>query len=424
MSAEFASDNLQRGLHLARVRRFAEAEAAFKDALQGDPENGFVLYQLTLVQWQQDGRERDALATVQQAIRCAPNESEPHALKALIVGNVHNLEFAMGPANEAIRLDPTSPFAWFVRAHLHLNSKQLAKAEADARQALEHDPEHQGAANVLSHALRMQGRVAENTEQIAGMLARNPEDDDNHSAGGWNALQAGRYEQAERHFREALRLNPENEFAREGLIESFRARSRFYRVHLRWSLWMQARSSKMQWVVIIGILVLPRIIRQIFTGPAALVGGLLIGLVLLFVLWVHVARGFGNLIVFTDRFARMALRSGEKLEAVFVGGFIVAALILGAAGVVFGEFRLLLVAAMLVAAAVPFSHTFTNRSPVGRLLFGAIGVFALVAGALFIFQPLIGSVIDAKTAMSLGSAALIFSVLSTWLCNIPGLQRR
>ncbi len=316
MSADPASAHLQRGLHLARVRRFAEAEAAFKDALQGDPENAFVLYQLTLVQWQQAGRERDALATIQQAVRCAPNESDIHA------------------------------------------------------------------------------------------------------------LQANQHKDAERHFREALRLNPENEFAREGLIESFRARSRFYRLHLRWLLWMQARSDKMQWAVILGLLILPRIIRRIFTGPAAAVGALLVGLVLLFVLWVHVARGFGNLIVFTDRFARMALRRGEKLEAFFVGGFIVAALALAAAGVVIGEFLLLIIAATLVAAAVPFSHTFTNKSAAGRWIFGAIGAFALIAGGLIVFQPLIAGILDAKTAVSIGSAAFLFSVLSTWLCNIPGLRQR
>jgi Flp pilus assembly protein TadD len=423
MSDEFASTHVQRGLHLKRVRRYREAEAAFKDALSGDPENDFVLYHLTLAVWQQDGREREALDIIQQAIRIAPGDSNHHALKALIVANVHNPDFALGAANEAIRLDPTSSFAWYARAQIHLNLRKLPAAEADARKSLELDPDYDPAAGVLSHSLRLQGRVAENAEQIAGMLSRDPEDDDNHTAAGWNALQARRYAEAETHFREALRLNPENEFAREGLIEAFRSRSRIYRIYLRWTLWMQGRTAKMQLLIILGLYVMVRFARTIFTGPAAPVAGLIVVLYFIFVLWMHLARGFGNFVLLCDRAARIALRRAEKWDACVTGGCVTGAVIIGALGAVCSSTLLMLIAGTLLFASLPFAHTFVNKAPAGRILFGAAGLFVLGVGTALILDAEIGLGFTKATISGLISGAILTSVLSTWLSNVPALHR-
>jgi tetratricopeptide (TPR) repeat protein len=422
MSTEFASAHLQRGLHLLRVRRYAEAEAAFKQALSGDPENDFALHKLAVCQWQQDGREKEALATIQQAIRVAPNESEHHALKAMLVGSVHSIDFAMGAANEAIRLDPTSAFAWYVRAYLHLNAKKLPKAEADARAALERDPDHSGAANVLSHALRLQGRIEENAGQIAAMLERDPEDDGNHTAAGWNALHARQYDRAQTHFREALRLNPDSEFARNGLIESFKSRSRIYRLHLRWTLWMSGKSNAFQWGIIIGIYVLARFSSALFSGRYAPIAALLLVLYFVFVLWAHIARGLGNFMLVCDRFARHALHRSEKLEAWIVGLCVISAVVLGAIGAVFGHIVLLMFAGTLLAAAIPLSHTFTNGSRLGRLIFGAIGAFALVAGLMILLAPWLTHWMSARTILDIAIAAVVTAMLSTWLANFKGFR--
>src|SRR5436190_9434484 len=124
MSAEFVSTEIQRGLHLLNVRRYLEAEAAFKEALSNDPENDFALHQLAVAQWQQDDRERDALRTIEQATRVAPNDSDHHALRALIRGNVEGAQAALPHADEAIRLDPSSALAFFARAQLLLAARR------------------------------------------------------------------------------------------------------------------------------------------------------------------------------------------------------------------------------------------------------------------------------------------------------------
>jgi tetratricopeptide (TPR) repeat protein len=422
MSEEAVFSHIQRGLHLQNVRRYTEAEAAYKEALSRDPENDFALHQLAIVQWQQGNRTKEALQTIQQAIRVAPNESEHHALAALLHGEAEAPKAGLPHAEEAVRLDPTSPFAFFVKAQLLLHLRRLPEAEAAAREALSHDPNHSGAATVLSHALRLQGRTAENASQIAGMLERDPEDDDHHAAAGWNALQAGKYQDAQVHFREALRINPENEFAREGLIEAFRARSTVYRAYLRWALWMQSKSDKFQWAVIIGLYILSRSARSIFTGPYWPIAALIAGLYFLFVLWVHIAKGVGNFMILSDSFARMALRRAEKLEAWVVGGFVALAVPLGCLGAVIGSPMLLILAGTLIAAAIPFAHTFTNRVPIGRWVFGTMGAFILVVGLLFTISPWV-RVLDKDTMMTLLTAALWVWIISTWLPNWRAVHR-
>jgi tetratricopeptide (TPR) repeat protein len=422
MSADFVSTHIQRGLHLRRVRRFAEAEAAFKEALSTDPENDFALHHLATCQWQQEGREKDALRTIREAVRVAPNDSDHHALAALIRGNVESAKDALPSADEAIRLDPSSAFAFYARSQLLLALRRLPEAEVAARSALEREPGHSGAATVLSHTLRLQGRTGENAAQIAAMLERDPEDDEHHAAAGWNALQAGKYTEAQTHFREALRLNPESEFARDGLIEAFRARSTVYRIYLRWALWMQGKGDAFQWSVIIGFYLLAKFSRVIFSGPFAPIAALLVGLYFLFVLWVHVAKAVGNFMLLWDPFARLALRRPEKLEAWIVGVFVIGAVGFGAVGALTGSFSLLFLAGTLLAAAIPFSHTFTNKAPAGRWLFGGIGVYVLIAGTIVLCADWL-LFIDAKVAVNLAVLGMLLSVFSTWLSNWRAVHR-
>lgn len=424
MSAEFGPVLLQRGLHLLRVRRYVEAEAAFKDVLQGDPENDEALHQLAICIWYQTGRQKEALATIEQAVRAAPGVSGHHALKAIMVGSVHSIDFAMGPANEAIRLDPTSPYAWYVRAKLHLDARKLPKAEADARKALEYDPNHDASANILSHALRMQGKMAENASQLAGMLARNPEDEGNHTAAGWNALQLGKYEDAQKHFREALRLDPQSEFARNGLIESFKARSRLYRLYLRWALWMSAKSKQMQWGVILGLYIFMRFSAQFLHGPFAPVAIFILVAYFIFVLWGHIARGMGNFLLLCDRFARHALRPMERVEGWVVGLCVISSVLLGATGAIISNLVLLWLAGTLLAAAIPLSHTFCNSSKIGRFVFGAIGGFALLAALLLVVAPWVpSSWMSGEDVENTVYAACITALLSTWLANFAVFRK-
>src|SRR5438876_7808655 len=96
------------------------------------------------------------------------------------------------------------------------------------------------------------GRKAEAGTTIDAALARNPDSAVTHANQGWTLLEKGEPKKALEHFREALRLDPENEWARHGIVEALKARNVIYGLMLRHFLWMSKLSPAAQWGVILG----------------------------------------------------------------------------------------------------------------------------------------------------------------------------
>ena len=115
-------------------------------------------------------------------------------------------------------------------------------------------------------------------------------------------------------------------------------------------------------ILVIGLLVLMQFANLVFVGRLAPVGIVLVAFYCLFVLWVWVAKGVGNLFLLFDRFARLALRSDEKREALVVGGGVLLGLGLFATGLLVKQISVIFVGLTLIAAAFPMSLVFTNRS--------------------------------------------------------------
>ena len=246
------SPQILRGLQLKDLGRYPEAERAFKEALAQEPNDAFTLHQLAACQFHQSGRQREALATVDAAIAIEPNSADHHILRSFILSHLNRSKEALETARLAISLDPLRSGAFTAAAQAHLHLENWADAEAAARKALALDADNSASANQLAQALRLQNKLAENASHLAGMLARDPADPHTHASAGWAALQRGERRTAEVHFREALRLSPGFESAREGLLTSFRARSPLYRAYLRYCFAMQRLGKGRQWAVIIG----------------------------------------------------------------------------------------------------------------------------------------------------------------------------
>ena len=422
-----------RAVQLLRLRRYADAEGALKEILSQDPNDGFLLHRLSVAQFHQEGKEKAALQTIDRAIGCEPAESDFHAFRSIILNRLDREKDALTAADEAVRLEPSSSFAFTAKASALMGLSRHADAEASAREALALDPDDGSAANILSHALRIQGKSAENEDRIEAMLARDPEDDDNHCAAGWQALQSGRHKQAQTHFMEALRLNPENDLAREGMLEAFKSRSPLYRSYLKWVFWMASQSQARQWAIIIGIYVAQRLLRKLSGTPYATIGAIGVGVFWVVILWTHVARGVGNLFVLLDRVARHALKRRQKWEAIVVGGGITSGIGLLVISFVAKPFLdpgrapiflpAIVLGATFIGCAFPFSYTFTNDAPVGRWIMGAAGFFVLATGVILSAGLAGGS--DGVTAfgMRLMAPALVTIFLVTLLSNFRFFRR-
>ena len=427
MSGDSPHPQLLRGLQLKELGRYAEAESAFKEALAHEPNDAFTLHQLAGCQWRLPGRQKEALQTINQAIGVEPNEPEHHILRAFILCSLTRPKEALAAARTAIELSPVDSSAFSAEAQAHLQLENWPLAEKAARQALALDADHIVAANQLAQALRLQNKQAETEAHLAGMLARDPDDAFTHASAGWSALQRGQHREAEVHFREALRLNPDFDYAREGLLNSFRARSPLYRAYLKYSFAMARLGRGTRLAVVIG-LVLANLVAHYIPG---VLGYALVALYFVFVLWVWLARPVGNFLLLFDSFAKYALRRREKIEASVVGS----GLLIGVASIVIcvalrdTSFRIISDTALFIglgciASSFPFSMTFTNFSRGGSWLFGSIAVLTLVITALVLLAlwfpafPLQEALADACVGVWIACLAC------TWLGNIPALNQR
>jgi len=405
-----------RGLQLKDLGRYADAESAFKEALAQEPNDDFTLHQLAACQLHQPRRQRDALATIDSAIAIDPNAADHHVLRSYVLSTLDRPTDGLTAAQIALGLDPHHAGAFTAEAQAHLQMEQWPRAEKSARQALSLDADNAAAANHLAQALRLQNKLVENAAHLAGMLARDPEDPYTHANAGWAALQRGEHRPAEAHFREALRLDPDFESAREGLLNSFRARSPIYRAYLRYCFFMQRLSSGSRWAVVIGLYLGVKVARHIPGGFA------LVALYMLFVLWVWVAKPVGNFFLLFDSFARYALRPNEKREAAVVGGALFIGLAAFLAGLGMGSPNAEFAGMGLVAASFPLSMTFTNGSRPGTWLFGTIAAVTLLGVTLSVLADYV-PLIPAATAMQIFIIGAIGCLLSTWIGNIRVLRR-
>src|SRR5262249_11867800 len=121
-----------------------------------------------------------------------------------------------------------------------------------AEEGLEQDPEHVSCNNLRAMALVKLGRNAEAGTTIATALERQPENAFSHANQGWGFLHQGNHQKALEHFPGSLRLDPEMEYARAGIVEAMKPRHWIYALFLRYFLWMARLSGKAQWAIIIG----------------------------------------------------------------------------------------------------------------------------------------------------------------------------
>lgn len=414
---------IQRGLILLSQRRYAEAETYFRQSLAQNPRNARALLCLAQCQANQPGKARTALATMDDAISVEPEWSDLHAGRSQILVRLNRRGDAVASATKAVQLDPFSVYAHSVRAAALFHDQQYAEAEAAARFALSLDPDDDFAANIFADAMRIQGKKEENADQIRGMLSRDPENPHTHASAGWAALQGSDREKAQEHFLEALRMDPDNESARSGLIETYKARSPFYRGYLKYCFWIQRFSHGRQVVILFGIVAAVMLIKGLLLAAHAYWLYIAVGLAyLVLVLWSHLASSVGNFLILLDPVARRALRPGEKRQGLFVGVAVATGVPLAIVGALTPHDAVLVLGVGFIGSAIPFAATFTNPSSIGAGIFGSIGALVLAGGCIAaagiawpgLVPPLFLGPIIKWTGL--------LAVASTWLTGIRSLR--
>lgn len=420
MSADFSRARL-----LREHGRHEEAVATLLSHLSHYPEDPAAFLELAINRLEIPGQLANALEDARRATGLMPDNPYPIALQARILSRLDRHKEALALAESAIALDPECDYAWSSKSISLIGLSRWKDAEEAARQALELDPDDESASNLLAHALRLQNRLEESEEESRRRLARNPENAFSFANSGWAALQRGQIQEAEKYFLEALRLSPEMEYARDGLKHSYRARSGFFRLYLKWSFFITRFSEKHRFAIVIGLIVGFKVLRTLFAAVHPLLVIPLAFVYYLFIFGSFIAAGLANLFLLSDAKARLSLDRGEKAEGVALGVLFLGGMALAVIGLALDSMGIAVGGAAMMIAAIPASMIFTNPSTAGRVVFSALTLTVICSGAVMMAdimahpgRPIIDGI--AGPTFTLGVLA---GVGSTWLSAVPSLRR-
>ena len=300
-----------------------------------------------------------------------------------------------------------------------MGRRRWAEALAAADRGLALDPENATCMNLRAMALVQLGRKEEAAIALGSALADDPENAVTHANQGWALLHRGDHLKALEHFREALRLDPDLEWARAGIVEALKARYLIYRLMLAYFLWMGRQSAKAQWVVILGFIFGRKILTDLkesapwlspFINP-------ILFLSFAFLLMTWISSPLFNLALRFNRFGRLALSRDQRVESNWVGASFALAVVSFAIYVATGDEMAMLSMGYFGLLLLPIVMTFHQRRGRPRLLAGAYtAALALAGGAALVMLareidgPLLGlGPVELVRVFALGT------MFSTWI---------
>ena len=346
----------------------AEREAGLAIALAPDHPEAHALLALSRLE---QGKPAPALEAARTALGLAPDSAYYHYVHALVLHRSEQDHEALAAVQDAIRLAPEDEDNFSLRAAIQLSLRDWSAALTAAEQALALNPEHTPAINLRAMALVRLGRRSEAVRSVDFALERDPESPLSHANQGWNHLHRNDPKQALEHFREALRLDPEFAYAREGMLEALKARNAVYRVMLAYFLWMGRLSARYQWAVLLGTFFGSRFINGLAAAhpDPKWVWWVVLGTFYGFVYLTWTAQPMFNLLLRLDRFGRHVLTESQRTASNWFGAFFVGALAATAwyfstkADVAF--FAMFFLAALSICIAVTFIREGRARLQLG-----------------------------------------------------------
>jgi tetratricopeptide (TPR) repeat protein len=418
------STAFHRGMVLLQQGRYDLADREFRQELSEDPDNPMAHACLALCLSRRD-EDAAALVEADEAVRTGPDFAFCHYVRGVALNSLDRHAEAEAAAVEAIRLDPDDPDYPGLLASIAIGRRRWSDALAAAERGLALDPEHATCMNLRAMALVQLGRKAEAAAALGSALADDPENALTHANQGWALLHRGEHVQALEHFREALRLEPDLEWARVGMVEALKARFLIYRVMLGFFLWMGRQSRVAQWVVILGFIFGRRILADLarqHPGLAPFITPIL-AVSFAFLLMTWISSPLFNLALRFNKFGRMALSREQRVESNWIGGcFLLAAgscvvnLLTGDGLAFFGMYYFALL-------LLPLAMTFQQSQPGRRRLAAVYTLAVALVGASAIAAVYLGPANPLRNVATPGELIQFFvigAILSTWFPALAG----
>ncbi len=335
---------LERGNILYHQKRFPEAEKEYFKILAQDPNNPFALAMLAQC-YLETRRKKEALEFAQRAVRNAPQSPTIYYILARCQFYNQELDSALETIHAGQQLNPSYADFFLLKSQIAFYRENWQHALDEAENGLRLDPEDVTLINLRARALVKLNRKQEAAETMDYALHRAPQSSYSHANKGWVSIEKGAYEEAITHFKEALRLNATNAYAKAGLREGIKAKNFLYRGVLKYFLWLGKLQAKYRWAFVIGIYLLYRI-GLYLAETSDLMAIIMTPLLVLYVLFAFsswIAMPISNLFLRLHPLGKHALEDDEIFASTLVGSiaglslFILFLFFITGGGFIFGE---------------------------------------------------------------------------------------
>jgi tetratricopeptide (TPR) repeat protein len=299
--------HFKRGKALLDVNRNEQALEEFSKALTFDSEGIDALAMLSMTQL--NLKKWDvAIESIHQLLGKHPSFAFGHYLLAnYFLYKEQKYTEAEKSILEAIRLDSLDANYFGLYASIFLAEKKWEKALLMANQGLIVDAENTDCLNTRATALNKLNRTDEMDQTVDKLLELNPNDAYSHANVGWSKLEQNDHIGAREHFKEALRVNPNLGTAREGLLESIKAKNLLYRLFLKHQLWL----GNLQKFAMIAVLVGFMMFRVYLSEQDNVWASVLFYALFSFVLLSWIMTPLSNLLLRLDPMGKMLLNKKE-----------------------------------------------------------------------------------------------------------------
>ncbi|MFT4973655.1 MAG: tetratricopeptide (TPR) repeat protein, partial [Saprospiraceae bacterium] len=318
---------LERGQRLYNMGRFQDAEQEFKKVLAEEPNHAFALALMSLVYLETD-RRTEALALSQMALGQAPWSPFIFYVLARVQFFNQQIKEALETVKQGRNIDPEDPDFFILEAQIYFHQSKWEEALAAAASGMELDPENVQLINLRAQSLVKLNRKAEAAQTLDYALQKAPENSYSHANKGWVSIERDSYDEAVNSFKEALRLDATNEYAKDGLKEAIKGSNILYRGILKYFLWMSRLAEKGRWAFIIGAYIAYQLILRMAEAYPS-IAPLLYPLIVFYIIFAFstwIARPISNLFLRFHRLGKLALTEDEILASNIAGILAVSAI--------------------------------------------------------------------------------------------------
>ncbi|MBN9656797.1 MAG: tetratricopeptide repeat protein [Acidobacteria bacterium] len=176
MAPKDAKKAYEKGLDLAKKKKYPEAEAQLQKAVEVYPKYAAAWFELGNSLMAQKKNE-DAQKAYEESVKSDSKFVKPHLQLMQLSLSSRNWQLISDRSDTVLKLDPYSySQAWFINAAAKYNLKKMDEAEKSAREAVKLDPDHHNprSAQLLGTILADKGDYPGALEQMKGYLSFAP----------------------------------------------------------------------------------------------------------------------------------------------------------------------------------------------------------------------------------------------------------